>query len=262
MKSKVPYCPYCDSVLDTVDVNISEGVALCRACDSVVPLSDLNFTGQTAEEALSNSYTDIKIDQGHQKISARFSLFSLGGFLGSLLFSVFWNGIVSVFVSIALAGLYYNLKGPIPDWFTAFGIEDKAPIMNGEVMGLGVTLGLCLFLVPFVLVGTLMAVNTLMRIAGTSEIVLERDSSYVATGIGGLKLKRSFDASSVTSIEYRKSRWNNNEEASPDIEISAERSIKFGSYLTDRQKEWARFFLKAMLIQKRNVGKVRKLSWL
>ena len=261
-KNTVQFCPACDNEIKPSDINIAEGVALCSSCGQLSHLSNLNFSGHTTDEILSNTSNDIKINGDSNRIEATISLFSISKFLGSLSISLFWNGIVSIFLSLAAAAVYYNLYGPVPDWFPTLGLENGRPIMNDEVMGVGMTIFFCAFLTPFVVIGTGMIVNTLLRLCGTTKVVIDRYNSYVSTGISFVRLKRQFDPMNVRSIKYVLSRFNQENQENYVIEISSTRDVKFGSLLSENQKNWVSSFLKAVLIQKRNIRNVNKLSWL
>ena len=256
------YCPACDHEITPLDINITEGVALCTGCGQLSQLSNLNFSGSTTDEILSNTSNDIKINSDSNKIDVTISLFSISKFLGSLAISIFWNGIVSLFLSLAAAAVYYNLYGPVPDWFPTPGLENGRPIMNEEVMGVGMTILLCAFLTPFVVIGTGMIVNTLLRLFGTTKIIIDRNNSYVSTGILFFRLKRQFDPMNVRSIKYVLSKHNQENQRNYVIEISSTRNIKFGLLLSENQMNWASSFLRAVLIQKRNICNVNKLHWL
>jgi hypothetical protein len=261
-KNTLQYCPACDNEITPSDINIAEGVALCSGCGQLSQLSNLNFSGSTTDEILSNTSSDIRIDSDSNRIEATISLFSISKFLGSLSVSIFWNGIVSIFLSLAAAAVYYNLYGPVPDWFPTPGLDNGRPIMNNEVMGAGMTIFLCAFLTPFVVIGTAMIVNTLLRLFGTTKITIDRNNSYVSTGISFVRLKRQFDPMNVRSIKYVLSKLNQENQRNYVIEISSTRDIKFGLLLSENQKNWASSFLRAVLIQKRNLRNINKLNWL
>ncbi len=262
-KNTVKYCPACDNEITPSNINIAEGVALCSGCGELSRLSDLNFSGSTTDEILSNASNEIKINSDSNKIEVSISLFSITNFLGSLAVSIFWNGIVSVFLSLAVAAVYYNLFGPVPGWFPTPGLEDGKPVMNGEVMGVGMTIFFCAFLTPFVVIGTGMIINTLLRLFGTTLIVIDRNNSYVSTGISFIRLRRQFDPMNVKSVKYVLSKFNNQEnQRNYVIEISSTRSTKFGLLLSENQQNWASSFLRAVLIQKRNLRNIEKLYWL
>ncbi len=261
-KNTAKYCPACDNEIKPPDINIAEGVALCSGCGELSLLSDLNFSGSTTDETLSNTPNDIIINSYNNKIEVSISLFSITKFLGSLAGSIFWNGIVSVFLSLAVAAVYYNIFGPVPDWFPTPGLVEGKPIMNGEVMGVGMTIFFCVFLTPFVVVGTGMIINTLLMLFGTTLIVIDRNNSYVSTGISFIRLKKQFDPMNVESVKYILSKFYQENQRNYVIEISSTRSIKFGLLLSEDQQNWISSFLRAVLIQKRNLKNIEQLYWL
>jgi hypothetical protein len=140
--------------------------------------------------------------------------------------------------------------------------ENGRPIMNEEVMGVGMTIFLCAFLTPFVVIGTAMIVNTLLRLFGTTRMVIARNNSYVSTGISFVRLKRRFDPMNVGSVKYVMGRRNQEDQRSYGIGISSTKNIKFGSLLSENQKNWASSFLRAALIKKRNICNVNRLYWI
>jgi hypothetical protein len=261
-KNTVPYCPVCDNEITPSAINISEGVALCAGCGQLSQLSNLNYSGSTTNEILSDTSNGIKINSDSNRIVVNISLFSISKFLGSLAASIFWNGILSIFLSLAAAAVYYNLYGPVPDWFPTPGLENGRPIMNDEVMGVGMTIFLCAFLTPFVVIGIAMIANTLLRLFGTTKIVIDRNKSHVSTGISFVRLKRRFDPMNVRSVKYVLGKRNQEDQRNYAIGISSTKNIKFGSLLSENQKSWTSSFLRAVLIHKRSFCNANKLYWL
>lgn len=265
MNKTVQTCPNCDREITPADINIEEGVALCSGCGVLSRLSELNFSGSTIEETLADTSREITINSDSNQVEVSISLYSLSSFLGSLAVTLFWNGIVSVFVSLAAAAIYYNLFGPVPDWFPTPGLKNGIPIMNGEAMGPGMTIFICAFLTPFVVVGTGMIINTLLRLFGTTRIVIDQNESSVSTGISFLRLKRRFDPTNVTSVKSVVSKWSQNNQNSYVhyvLEIASTKRVRFGLLLSEQQRDWTCSFLKAVLIQKRSLKNIEKLDWL
>ena len=112
--TRLQRCPDCDEALGSETINIKEGVALCSNCGKLSRLSELNYSHRSVQEILSNPPTGCSIVSLGQGVVAKASLRSIAGFLFPAGFALFWNGIVSVFVLIAVAGLYTNLIGPLP----------------------------------------------------------------------------------------------------------------------------------------------------
>lgn len=260
----VQYCPYCDHVITPAEINISEGVALCGDCGTLSKLSELNFSGATIEETLSKVPRQITLRPGYKNLEIVISLFSFPKFLGSLAITLFWNGIVSIFLSLAAAAVWYQIAGPVPDWFPVPGLEEGKPIMNDQVMGPGMTLFLCLFLTPFVFVGTGMLINTLLYFAGSTRILIDPNRSFVATGISFLRLKRSFDPLAVKSVERVTSKLQQQGQHNTLIAIESSKTVKFGRMLDESQQQWVLALLKEIFLHRggKRSDLVPSLPWL
>lgn len=241
-------CPDCDESINSDAVNIKEGVALCPGCGKLSRLSELNYDNRSLQEILAKPPTGCSIvPLGHGAVVSA-SLRSFGGFLGAACFALFWNGIVSIFVLVAIAGLYTNLIGPLPAWFPAPRMNEGKPQMNGGPMDLGMTLFLCVFLIPFVTIGTGMAAAAIINLVGKVQVVIDDAESYVTTGVGFVKWKRRFHARDVRAVNFGYTAWRSNGASSKLIEMVADRTIKFGSLLATDRLEWLRAVLKEMLL--------------
>lgn len=266
MKGKqLQCCPECDESIDSDVINIREGVALCPKCGTLSRLSELSESDRSVQEILNQPPSGCSIEAFGNVVIATASLRSIAGFLAPAAFALFWNSIVSVFVLIAIAGLYTNLAGPLPAWFPAPGLNQGKPEMNGEPMGLGMTLFLCIFLIPFVTIGVGMVVAAMMNLFGKVEVVINELDSYIATGIGIVKWKRRFDPHQIRSVSYGRTTWQSEGSPSKLIELAADRTIKFGSLLQPERMEWLRVVLKQLLLQghgQRHNSNVCQLPWL
>jgi hypothetical protein len=261
----VQFCPYCDAEIASQQVNITEGVAQCGSCGTLSRLSELNYSGATVEETLSLPPAQVSIQPGYERMEIIISLFSIPKFLGSLLATLFWNGIVSIFLSLAAAAVYYQINGPIPEWFPTPGLEKGKPIMNGEVMGMGMTISLCLFLTPFVIIGTGMIINTLLRLCGSTRVVIDPTHSYISTGILFLRFKSSFDPYHVRSIGTAVNKISQEGQTSFHIALESTKTIRFGRLLSVKQQDWLVTLLKQVFLH-RNPAKpsplIPPMSWL
>lgn len=234
-------------------------------CGRLSRLSELNYGQRPIHEILSKPPGGCSIQPVGPGVVATASLRSLPGFLGCAAFALFWNGVVSVFVLIAIAGLYANLIGPIPDWFPAPELNQGKPAMNGEPMELGMTLFLCVFLIPFITVGAGMTAAALVNLVGKVEVVIDELDSWVATGIGFLKWKRQFDPRAVHSITYGTSAWQSDGNTCRVIELTADRTIKFGSMLPSERLEWLKTVLNELLLpgdRNPNRSTLPHISWI
>jgi hypothetical protein len=242
-------CPNCDVPLEAAAINIQEGVALCPDCGQLTRLSELNYCRRSEAEILGSVPPGCRIDSDGQVLHLMISNRSIPGFLMCCVFGTFWNGIVCVFLMQVLAGVYYNMFGPLPAWFPAFGGKNGVPLVNDEPMTVGVTLGMALFLVPFVAVGLGIVFAALFSLAGRVVVTLEETSASVATGIGFLRWRRRFDPRQVQSIYFGRAK-NSEDTPKNNIEILADKKLEFGSTLPRERAEWAWVVLKNILLQR------------
>ena len=235
------FCPSCDAPLSSKDINISEGVALCPSCGKLERLSDLIDYERPSKEVVNNPPNGCKLHNDIDGTLVNISLRSIGGFFGALFVCLFWNGIVSMFVLIALGGLYTNLIGPLPDWAPAPTTDGGGP------MSLGMTLFLCIFLIPFVTIGSIMAGAVLLCLLGGITIHIGRDRAWVKTGVGPIGWTRRFDPRTVRSIGSGRSKWQTNGEHKELIQIDADRTVRFGSGLNEAKRDWVIAVLRRLL---------------
>lgn len=235
------FCPVCDHALTVNDVNIVEGVALCPSCHKLSPLSEVITHKKPAQALLDSTPGGCQVHEFGDRIVVHASLRSMSGFVGGLAVSLFWNGIVSVFVLIAIGGLYINLVGPLPHWL---------PAPSGSQMGLGMTLFLCIFLIPFVLVGSGMIGYTLLSVFGKVDVVIEPHHAQVRTGIGFLVWPKPFNPNEVTRVALDRKRDSESGSVTESILIQADRKIIFGSMLPEHRREWMRAMLRQLLMIK------------
>jgi hypothetical protein len=248
MQAPSQRCPNCDQPIEAESINITEGVALCPGCGKLSRLSKLNYSTRSLQEILAQPPRGCSIGEAGRGVRLLASMRSLGGFIPTALFALFWNSIVSLFVLLAIAGLYSNLIGPLPHWFPAPGVNEGQPEMNGKPMDLGMTLFLCLFLTPFVAVGIGTLVAAITCLIGKVEVVIDEWESYVATGIGFIRWKKRFDSKQIQSVSFYNSGGQSDSDAKSSIELVADRTIKFGSGLREDRKQWLWAAVKEILL--------------
>lgn len=234
------YCPSCDTELTSESINIAEGVALCPSCGKLTRLSEVIEYEKPSEEIVNDPPPGCSLHNDYDTTVIRISIRSFGGFLGALFICLFWNGITSVFVVIALSGLYANLVGPVPVWF-------PAPTMDDGPMGLGMTLFLCLFLTPFVTIGLIMFGAVLLAMGGSIVVRVGRDWATVKTGVGPIGYTRRFDPRKVKNISTGRSKIETNGEHKELIEIDADRTVRFASGLEEAKRDWLIAVLRRLL---------------
>ena len=258
-------CPDCDELIIAEVINIKEGFALCPGCGKLSRLSELNSSGRSLADILAQPPTGCSIVSDGQRVTATVSLRSFAGFVFPAGLALFWNSITSVFVLIAIAGLFTNLIGPLPNWFPAPGMKDGKPEMNGGPMDLGMTLFLCVFLIPFVTIGLGMGGAALMNLIGKVEVVIDEFDSYVATGFGFLRWKKRFDPREVQAVEFGSTPWQSDGGSNKLLVIKANRLVKFGSLLQSDRMEWLRAVLRQTLLLQNIEGRssaIPDLAWL
>jgi len=164
------------------------------------------------------------------------SHFSPGSAIGLLAISLFWNGILSIFVMFAISGTVANLGGPAPSWF-------PAPKMNGGPMSLGLTIFLWLFLTPFLLVGFAMLSAFVSTLLGRTEIRLRDPEAVIFSGIASLGRRQRFLLADVSEVRLLDQSWRDSDgdrrrSTVIVVELKSGKPLKFGSMLSDERKRF------------------------
>lgn len=243
-----PICPKCNAIIPSDDINVGNDVAYCRTCNLAQKLSDLVHG--------SDLVTDLDVhrppagawysDDGRGTIIGATHR-SLGTALGALAIALFWNGIVSIFVLLAIASTLSHLHFPLPDWF-------PAPKMNGGPMSVGMTIFLWIFLTPFILIGLAMIGAFLSGIGGRTEVTINRLQSSVFTGIGSLGYRRKFDPSTVKDVRVDEKQWRDSDgdrqrRTAIVVETKAGKRMKLGTMLTDERRKFVAGALRKALLK-------------
>ncbi len=232
-----PTCARCKHAIPSEDINVAQDVAYCRACNLSFPLSSLTH-GEELETGveLNNPpvgtwrHTDMTgtiVGATHRALSTA---------LSALLFGVFWNGIVSIFVLLALGGTLQQLHLTVPSWF-------PAPKMNGGPMTLGLTIFLWLFLTPFIAIGLAMVGVFVSSVAGRTEVRIGPNAGEVFTGIGPLGMRRRFVPGEVKALHIDDKEWcdskgNLHRKAAVILDLVNGKQLKFGSMLTPERRKF------------------------
>jgi hypothetical protein len=246
--SVTPTCPRCKGVIPSEDVNVANDIAFCRHCNLSHRLSDLT-SGSTVDENVDASRppsgTWFQRNGAGMVIGATHR--SIGQAIGLLFFCVFWNGIVSVFVLLALSSTLHHLGVPVPDWF-------PAPKMNGSSVAVGMTLFLWLFLTPFIAIGLAMLAAFLSCLAGRTELQIQGGQCVLFSGIGSFGWRKRFSTSAVKDVRLEDKRWRDSDGDSrrnTQIVIETnEKPIKFGSMLTNERRQFVAGCLKKELVRR------------
>jgi hypothetical protein len=229
----VASCPKCQRPIPTEDLNVSTDVALCRACEAVHKLSALLEAGEmTTAVDITRPPQGAWFRRQGLTVVAGATTRSLGAAAGLLFFCVFWNGIVSIFVGLASVSTLKLLGWTLPEWI-------GNPKMNGSEMNWGITLGLWLFLTPFIAIGLGVAGGVLMSLVGRTEVTLQGGDSSVFTGIGPLGRRRRFDSRQVRSCRIEEN-WQNSKGGTRQtreavLQLQDGKRVKFGSGLTEER---------------------------
>ena len=232
-----PTCSKCRNAIPSEDVNVANDVAFCRACNLSFKLSALTLGAELdAGVDLHNPPPGAWYRNDGSGTTVGATHRSLGAAFGLLAFSLFWNGIVSLFVSFAVAGTLKNLGIPLPHWF-------PTPEMNGGPMSVGMTVFLWLFLTPFIVIGLVMIGAFFSCLAGRTEVRIHNSDGVVFTGIGALGWRRRFDARAVKEVRIDDKRWRDSDGDSRRktnivIETREGRLIKFGSMFTEERRKF------------------------
>lgn len=242
-----PTCPKCRREIPADDINVGKDVAFCRNCNLAHPLSELN---RGAELDAGVDFNRPPAGTWHRKdalgLNIGASHRSLGMALGTLAVSLFWNGIVSVFVLLATASTLQHFGIAQPSWF-------PAPKMNGGAMGVGMTIFLWLFLTPFITIGLIMIVAFLSALGGRTEVRLGNSEGVIFTGIGPLGWRRRFDSRNVKHVRIDDQRWRDSDgdrrrKTQIVIETREGKQLKLaGSLPEERRKFLAAALRKALL---------------
>lgn len=244
--SVTPVCPRCKSVIPSEDINVANDIAFCRNCNLSHSLSALT-SGRIVDENVDLSRppagTWFQRDADGTLIGATNR--SAGQAFGLLFFSMFWNGIVSLFVLMAAASTLQHLGVSLPSWLHGhFSKSGNIPIR--------LTIFLWLFLTPFIAIGLVVFLSFLSSLAGRTEIRLQGGQGFLFTGVGPLGFRKRFDTSNVRDVRIQDRRWRDNDGASgrtTRIIIDTDgRQLNFGSMLTRERRAFVAGALKKELV--------------
>jgi len=248
MDTFIPRCPTCSKTILSDDVNVAKDIIYCRSCNLAHSLSALLQTSELT--------TGINFDRpplgvhydlasGHLNVSATHR--SLGMAAGTLAMALFWNGIVSVFVLIAIAGTLKNLGVTLPTWF-------PSPDMNGSPMSTGMTLFLWIFLTPFIVIGVSMMGAFFLSVGGRTEVQADPTGGTVFTGVGPLGYRRRFMPSHVSDVRIEDKQWRDSDgdrqqKTNIIIETKEGKLIRFGSMLSSERRKFLTAVLRKFLVR-------------
>jgi hypothetical protein len=237
-----PNCPDCRRPIPLDDVNVGRDIALCRQCGKPHAYSDLLEAARLHAAADKRNPPDgtwQRADGSGTVIGATHR--SWGSALGALGFAAFWNGIVSIFVSIAVTETLQRWGVDPPEWF-------PAPKMDGDGPPFGSLIFLWLFLTPFILVGSGMLWAVVNYVGGKTEVRIRNGEGTVFTGLGPLGWRRRFDAQSVKAVRVEVDGGQQpSGKGSIVVETHNGRRIKFGTWMREDRKAFVAGALLATL---------------
>lgn len=242
-----PTCPKCKRPLPNEDINVATDIAFCRPCNTAhqfstlvhgVPLdTNIDFTRPPNGAWYSSGSVETVVGATQR---------SIGTAIGALLFGLFWNGILSVFIFVAVSATLSHFDFEAPAWF-------PKPEMNGGPMGVGMTIFLWLFLTPFICVGLAMIFAFLSAAAGKTEVRINALEGVLFSGVGPLGFRRRFRPDQVKDVRVEETRRGDDESGKSNILIELhdrKKPIKFGSTLRDDRKTFVAAAVRKALLGK------------
>jgi len=151
-----------------------------------------------------------------------------------------------VFVLLATASTLQHLGVPVPHWF-------PAPTSKGDIIPVGMTIFLWLFLTPFIAIGLGMVAGFLSCLAGRTELRIEGAEATLFTGIAALGFRRRFSVSEVKDVRIEDKRWRDSDgDSRRNTQIVIEtmrKPLKFGSMLSEERRRFLAGAVKRELIR-------------
>ena len=241
-----PTCPRCNQVVANADVNVANDIAFCRTCNVAHKLSDLVHGLALSDVDLAHPPQGAWHSQMGMGTVIGATHRSIGMAIGALAISLFWNGITSVFVSLALSSTLKHIGVGTPDWF-------PDPKMNGGPMSVGMTIFLWLFLTPFILIGLAMIGAFLSSLGGRTEIRIGPTEGVIFNGIGSFGRRKRFNTETVRDVRIQNEEWRGrhgrrNQKKSILIETQDGKQHKFGSMLREDRMNFVASALRQTLL--------------
>ncbi|MBL9121181.1 MAG: hypothetical protein JNL80_14825 [Phycisphaerae bacterium] len=161
-----------------------------------------------------------------------------GGVPWAILFSMlFWNSIVSVFVTVASVSTLRHLGVP---FFRSVSVSGGHGGSSG-VLPLPMTVYLWIFLVPFIAIGAWLLLYGLFATIGHTTVALDDEEIVVTEAIGPLRWRRRCLVRTVRGVRSRTRQLHDAEDGpytTHSIELDGDPVIRFGSMLPDRRRRW------------------------
>lgn len=241
-----PFCETCGKPVPDEDINVAKNIAYCRGCGTVYELSSFAESDECDENAARAVFDISRPPAGtwfrETPPGAEFgaSCRSWGAAAATLFMALFWNGIVSVFVSLAVSGtlVHFNIVA-----------KENLPVkINGMPTG-GALIFLWLFLTPFIAIGFGLFAAFFMSLFGTVKFTIQGGALQTSAGIGKLARRRTIDLSNIKKVETGFTGSRQNGSAAELIKITGHdgKEIKLGSQLRGARREFLIFVLRSIL---------------
>jgi hypothetical protein len=237
-------CAHCNKLIPAADVNVQGNVAFCRACNTVNKLSELADSAVLGDVDTSRPPSGVTYGPKGAGAEIVLSHRSIGSAIGTLLFALFWNGILSVFIGVALLSTMKLMHLPRPN-------QLAGPQFDGD-LGLWGTIGLWIFLLPFIAVGLFLLATFVMAIAGRTEIRIQPGECTLFSGVGAVGWRRRFNPANVTQVRVEDLRWRDGDGDSRRstmivLEMETGKPLKFGSGFKPEQRNFVAAVMKKLL---------------
>ncbi len=230
-------CGECGAAIAGEDVNVAADTAYCRACGALSRPSRMLADAEAGvDTALDDVPSGCVVEEGFGygrtlRVSGR----SVTGAGEALFVALFWNGIVSIFVSLAVPGTLRLAGVGVPAWFPVPGAR-----RDGFITSVGLAVFLWLFLLPFFAMGLMFMGLAVVSLFGHVSVRIGPDGGRVFTGVGPVGWARRFDPAAVESVAVGLARWQQNDRSVPAVVISrrARGPLRFGTMLTAERRAW------------------------
>jgi hypothetical protein len=220
-------CPKCDRRVAAEDVNMARDMAFCRSCNEAFVVSEAMGSAELGDVDFSDPPGGVTIDDlaGRLVLTATCRSSAAAFFV---VFALFWNSIVSVFLTLGIHGLISgedSFDGPFPGF-------------------------ILVFMIPFVLVGVGMGSAALLSLFGQVRVTLEPELLTVFTGVWGIGRSKVADWHQVTAVRIADTGARTNDKPMMAIEVDGPRRFKFGTFLSEERRTFVAAVLRRMLEQR------------
>jgi hypothetical protein len=129
-------CPSCHLTIPAEDVNLDRMVAKCRGCQEVFAFTPPGVVSVAPDRPRVEMPRRIQVEEGRRSFTLRRSWFSASA-MGLVVFSVFWNGFMAVWFTIAVtqrlwsmaaAGTLHALVGLVVLYVTAAFLANRTVV--------------------------------------------------------------------------------------------------------------------------------------